>query len=173
MLLSRCLARGSPEYMRFGEAPVGGDGDAVLLLAFGQDPEIGEREGETVSNKHDETGFRFGWRGSHLPGLPVDDLWLAIGKDPVGCFDVYFSGAGSITAAAAATAPGVHTLSKVSDTSIDDLLKAVVPWGGTRSEVSAHRAGKNRALARSRTLSTGCLRQAAEMISIAYFRAGQ
>lgn len=119
--------------MRFGETFVGGDGDAVLLLAFGQDPEIGAREGETVSNKHDETGLRFGWRGSHYPGLPVDDLWLEVGKDPVGawCFDVYFFGAGSITAAAASTASGVHTLSKVSDTSIDDLLRAVVPWGGT------------------------------------------
>ncbi|MFE9796556.1 hypothetical protein ACFYRL_33040 [Streptomyces goshikiensis] len=80
--------------MRFGETLGGGYGDAVLLLAFGQDPEIGAREGETVSNKHDETGFRFGWRGSHYPGLPVDDLWLAVGKDPVGawCFDAYFIG---------------------------------------------------------------------------------
>lgn len=47
-----------------------------------------------MSGEHDETGFRFGWRGSHYPGMPVDDLWLAVGKDPDGtwCFDAYFIG---------------------------------------------------------------------------------
>ncbi|MEV7730303.1 hypothetical protein AB0P15_37165 [Streptomyces sp. NPDC087917] len=47
-----------------------------------------------VPGEHDETGLRFGWRGSHYPGAPVDDLWLAVGKDPSGtyCFDAFFIG---------------------------------------------------------------------------------
>uniref|UniRef100_UPI002F907165 hypothetical protein n=1 Tax=Streptomyces sp. NBC_01001 TaxID=2903713 RepID=UPI002F907165 len=47
-----------------------------------------------MSGRHDETGFRFGWRGSHYPGMPVDDLWLAVGQDPDGTwwFDAYFIG---------------------------------------------------------------------------------
>ncbi|KIF05670.1 hypothetical protein PL81_12020 [Streptomyces sp. RSD-27] len=45
------------------------------------------------------------------------------------------------------------------------------PCGGTGFQISARRAGANRVPAASRTLSTGCLRQAAEMISISYPRA--
>ncbi|WP_185899548.1 hypothetical protein [Streptomyces sp. WAC07061] len=39
-------------------------------------------------------GFRFGWRGSHYPGRPVEELWLAVGRDPDGgwYFDAYFLG---------------------------------------------------------------------------------
>ncbi|AXE82256.1 hypothetical protein [Streptomyces atratus] len=44
----------------------------------------------------DETGsvFRLGWRGTHYPGTPVDDLWIAILKEPDGTwwFDAYFIG---------------------------------------------------------------------------------
>ncbi|WP_329383084.1 hypothetical protein OG625_20715 [Streptomyces sp. NBC_01351] len=56
--------------------------------------QFGEKEGSTVSGEHDEAGFRFGWRGSHYAGTPVDDLWLAINKDPDGtwCLDAYFIG---------------------------------------------------------------------------------
>jgi hypothetical protein len=38
--------------------------------------------------------FRFGWRGSHYPGRPVEDLWIAIGRDTGGAwwFDAYFIG---------------------------------------------------------------------------------
>ncbi|MEU7508636.1 hypothetical protein ACFZBM_17795 [Streptomyces lavendulae] len=48
----------------------------------------------TMSGNHDRTGFRFGWRGSHFPGMTVDDQWLAVGEGPVGAwyFDAYFIG---------------------------------------------------------------------------------
>lgn len=47
-----------------------------------------------MSGLHDEAEFRFGWRGSHYPGMPVDDLWLAIGRGPDGTWwlDAYFIG---------------------------------------------------------------------------------
>ncbi|MFD9081845.1 hypothetical protein [Streptomyces erythrochromogenes] len=47
-----------------------------------------------MSDQHDGTGFRFGWRGSHYAGRPVDDLWFAVGKGPDGAwfFDAYFIG---------------------------------------------------------------------------------
>ncbi|MGE7386917.1 hypothetical protein ACQKM2_15690 [Streptomyces sp. NPDC004126] len=40
------------------------------------------------------SSFRFGWRGSHYPGAPVDDMWLAVGADPGGGWylDAYFIG---------------------------------------------------------------------------------
>lgn len=53
------------------------------------------------------------------------------------------------------------------------VLHSSVPQGGTRSQISARQAGANRALATSRTLSTGCLRKAAKMISISYLRVGR
>ncbi|MFJ3876784.1 hypothetical protein ACIPW5_04925 [Streptomyces sp. NPDC090077] len=37
-----------------------------------------------VSAGREEAGFRFGWRGSHHPGVPADDMWLAVGRDPDG-----------------------------------------------------------------------------------------
>lgn len=47
-----------------------------------------------MAGNHDQTAFRFGWRGSHYPGRPVDDQWLAVGQDPDGAwyFDAYFIG---------------------------------------------------------------------------------
>ncbi|WP_329453298.1 hypothetical protein OG894_42745 (plasmid) [Streptomyces sp. NBC_01724] len=47
-----------------------------------------------ITGEQDETGFRLGWRGNHYPGMPVDDLCLAIGSDPDGAwwFDAYFIG---------------------------------------------------------------------------------
>ncbi|MGY0064155.1 hypothetical protein ACWY4P_48285 [Streptomyces sp. LZ34] len=53
-------------------------------------------KGSMVSGNVDETdpGFRLGWRGSHYSGRPVEDLWVAVGKDPDGTwwFDAYFIG---------------------------------------------------------------------------------
>ncbi|MGW6855592.1 hypothetical protein [Streptomyces xanthophaeus] len=65
-------------------------------------PQFGEREGPTLSGENDEAVFRFGWRGSHYPGEPVDDLWLAIGEDPDGtwCLDAYFIGPTTLTGGA-------------------------------------------------------------------------
>ncbi|WCD91144.1 hypothetical protein KPP03845_200105 (plasmid) [Streptomyces xanthophaeus] len=48
-----------------------------------------------------------------------------------------------------------------------------IPSGGTRFKIYARRAGTNRFLAASRTLSADCLRKAAEMISISSVRAGR
>lgn len=48
-----------------------------------------------------------------------------------------------------------------------------VPGGGTRSEVSARPAGATEVLATSRTLSTGGLRKAAQMISTSFVRVGR
>ncbi|MDK9497610.1 hypothetical protein QEZ40_002551 [Streptomyces katrae] len=47
-----------------------------------------------VSGGYEEAGFRYGWRGSHYPGEPVEDLWLAVDRDPDDgwCFDAYFLG---------------------------------------------------------------------------------
>lgn len=47
-----------------------------------------------MSSNRDRTGFRFGWRGSHYPSVPVDDHWLEVGQDHVGAwyFDAYFIG---------------------------------------------------------------------------------
>ncbi|MEU9718139.1 hypothetical protein [Streptomyces sp. NPDC047976] len=47
-----------------------------------------------MSGGYEEAGFRFGWRGSHYPGGPVEELWLAVGGEPGGgwCFDAYFIG---------------------------------------------------------------------------------
>lgn len=50
-----------------------------------------------VSGGYGGEGFRFGWRGSHYAGVPVEDMWLAVGRDPDGtdgawCFDAYFIG---------------------------------------------------------------------------------
>lgn len=55
-----------------------------------------------MSGEHDEAGFRFSWRGSHDAGMPVDDLWLAINKDPDGtwCLDAYFIGRTTLTGGA-------------------------------------------------------------------------
>ncbi|MFJ3528196.1 MULTISPECIES: hypothetical protein [unclassified Streptomyces] len=55
-----------------------------------------------MSGEHDQTGFRFGWRGSHYPGRPVEDLWLAINKDPDGPWwlDAYFIGRTTLTSGA-------------------------------------------------------------------------
>ncbi len=53
------------------------------------------------------------------------------------------------------------------------VLPGSVPWGGTRSEVLAHRAGGVGGLTTSRTLSTGSPRKAAGMISISFVRAGR
>lgn len=38
--------------------------------------------------------FRLAWRGSHYPGRPVEDLWIALGVDGDGgwWFDAYFLG---------------------------------------------------------------------------------
>ncbi|MGW6158734.1 hypothetical protein ACWFRM_37320, partial [Streptomyces sp. NPDC055144] len=38
--------------------------------------------------------FRLAWRGSHYPGRPVEDLWIALGVDGNGgwWFDAYFLG---------------------------------------------------------------------------------
>ncbi|MFE9637252.1 hypothetical protein [Streptomyces sp. NPDC006463] len=75
---------------------------------------------------------------------------------------------------AASAAPLAPPRAEVIDISVNGgVLKGVVPWGGTRTEVSARRAGGNRALSTSRTLSTGVLRKAAEMISISYLQAGR
>lgn len=53
------------------------------------------------------------------------------------------------------------------------VLHSSVPQGGTRPQISARRVGGNRGLTASRALSTGCLRQAAEMISFSSVRAGR
>ncbi|MDX2394976.1 hypothetical protein ACWGHM_36635 [Streptomyces sp. NPDC054904] len=55
-----------------------------------------------MSGEHDEAGFRFGWRGSHDAGTPVDDMWLAISKDPDGTWflDAYFIGRTTLTGGA-------------------------------------------------------------------------
>lgn len=53
------------------------------------------------------------------------------------------------------------------------VLGGSIPWGGTRSEVPARPAGGNGALAAQPTLSTGCLRKAAEMISISFVWVGR
>nr|BFD88465.1 hypothetical protein StreXyl84_78660 [Streptomyces sp. Xyl84] len=53
------------------------------------------------------------------------------------------------------------------------MLPSPVPWGGTRSKVSSRRAGGIGGLATSRTLSTGGLRKAAEMISLSSVRVGR
>lgn len=53
------------------------------------------------------------------------------------------------------------------------VIHSCIPRGGTRSQIPARRAGADRLLAASPTLSTGCLRQAAEMISISSVRAAR
>ncbi|MFJ6053618.1 hypothetical protein [Streptomyces sp. NPDC092307] len=53
------------------------------------------------------------------------------------------------------------------------VLGTVVPRGGTSLKIPARRMGGNGALAASQALSTACLRQAAEMISISFVREGQ
>lgn len=48
-----------------------------------------------MSGGYDGAGFRFGWRGRHYPGEPVEELWLAVGADGTDgtwWFDAYFVG---------------------------------------------------------------------------------
>lgn len=66
---------------------------------------------------------------------------------------------------AASAASLVHPLSEVVDNSVEGgVREGVVPWGGTRSEFLARRAGGIEGLATSRALSTGEIPEAAEMI---------
>lgn len=74
---------------------------------------------------------------------------------------------------AASAASAVHPLSEVVDNSVDSVREGSVPCDGTRSEVVARRAGGIGVLAASRTLSTGGLRKAAEMISFSPVRVGR
>ncbi|EFL19548.1 hypothetical protein [Streptomyces sp. C] len=47
-----------------------------------------------VSGGYEGAVFRFGWRGSRYPGEPVEDVWLAVGRDPDAAwwFEAYFVG---------------------------------------------------------------------------------
>ncbi|MGW9375019.1 hypothetical protein ACWGVR_33975 [Streptomyces xanthophaeus] len=79
-----------------------------------------------------------------------------------------------MTVVAAFAASEVHTLWEVSDNTVDDgVVRGVIPWDGTRSEVSARRAGGDGLLGAAPTQSTGRLRQAAEMIYISYVQVGR
>ncbi|MFK0256147.1 hypothetical protein [Streptomyces sp. NPDC090445] len=65
-----------------------------------------------MSDRHDETGFRLGWRGTHYSGMPVEDLWLAVGKAPDGSwwFDAYSIGRVTLPGGAPRAAAFAHWL---------------------------------------------------------------
>jgi len=93
---------------------------------------------------------------------------------PVGSYKSSGFGAGSKGVVAVSATLLVHPLSEPVDSSGDGgAREGDVPCDGTRSEVVARRAGGNRVLAASRTLSTGDLRKAAEMISFSCVRVGR
>ncbi|GHD82161.1 hypothetical protein GCM10010336_69150 [Streptomyces goshikiensis] len=78
------------------------------------------------------------------------------------------AGASGVVAASAASL--MHPVSEVGDDSFDG---GVVPRGGMNSKIVARRAGAPGVIGARRALSTGCLRKAAEMISICSIRAGR
>lgn len=90
---------------------------------------------------------------------------------PVGSYKREAFGAVSPGPVAAPAARLVHPLADVVHNSVDGIVLAGgFPCGGTRSEVPARQAGGSRGLAAARTLSTGDLRKAAEMISVSSVR---
>lgn len=92
---------------------------------------------------------------------------------PVGSYKSSVFGASSMGGVAASTASLLHPLSEVVDNSVDGgFREGVVPCGGTGFKIFARLTGAHTVPAALRPLSTGVLRQAAEMISISYFRVG-
>ncbi|MFJ9551762.1 hypothetical protein [Streptomyces erythrochromogenes] len=96
-----------------------------------------------------------------------------VSENPVRSYKSIGFGAVSQGSVAASAARLVHPLAGVVDNPVGrGALEGAVQCGGTGFKIFARLTGAHTVPAALRPLSTGVLRQAAEMISISYFRVG-